>query len=562
MRILRQNKKRLAALAAALLLLGAAALCEAGDGDRYALRLRELGFLSSSETGEDESVLSRAVFNFQKANAIPANGILDPTTLEKLLSPDAVGFAEYIEQYCRPADTDIALTFRDSGKQVKNLQTRLNELGYYGGEISGEYSMETACAVALFETVNGCEPDGLADERTMGRLLSPSAIPLGTFEYLETIVPGDRGANVKYMQALLKSLGYFDGECTGVYGDSTKKAVVAFEQRNGFEESGVWTILYTVMGKNARAIDFRNAKAEEKKITLKQGDTGYLVRELKKRLSELGYYSGTIDAYFDERTRLSVAAFQEANFLNVSGEADEETNLALESDSCADMDEFSALCETKAVKMGDVSYAVYLMCRRLQALGYPVEAVWEYDEQVAQAVRVFQYAQGLDLSDGVRAEDRVLMNSSSALSYAEARPVADSIVARLSRDEMRSRLVREARGLVGAPYEAGQTGSEYFGIGGFTYYCYALEGIEMQPTAALQLDGARESGRLTDDRAYALPAAQLFFRDENQLYTGILSGEGTVIYASPSLGAVTEARLDGILEKYEFIGIAERVDGT
>ena len=62
--------------------------------------------------------------------------------------------------------------------------------------------------------------------------------------------------------------------------------------------------------------------------------------------------------------------------------------------------------------------------------------------------------------------------------------------------------------------------------------------------------------------AYALPAAQLFFRDENQLYTGILSGEGTVIYASPSLGAVTEARLDGILEKYEFIGIAERVDGT
>ena len=58
----------------------------------------------------------------------------------------------------------------------------------------------------MFEAVNGFEPDGYADRYVMGRLLSPSAIPISGFENLKTLSFGDKGAMVKYAQRLLKSM--------------------------------------------------------------------------------------------------------------------------------------------------------------------------------------------------------------------------------------------------------------------------------------------------------------------------------------------------------------------
>ena len=53
-----------------------------------------------------------------------------------------------------------------------------------------------------------------------------------------TCQPGDKGDNVRKVQKRLKALGYLEGNVDGDYGNQTKKAVKAFQQRNGLSVTG------------------------------------------------------------------------------------------------------------------------------------------------------------------------------------------------------------------------------------------------------------------------------------------------------------------------------------
>ena len=57
------------------------------------------------------------------------------------------------------------------------------------------------------------------------------------------------------------------------------------------------------------------------------------VEELQRRLSELGYLSGTVDGYFGSVTRNAVAEFQRANDLPANGVVDRTTREAIYSDN-------------------------------------------------------------------------------------------------------------------------------------------------------------------------------------------------------------------------------------
>ena len=530
---------------------------EAAEGSRETIiaRLRALGFLSVSNTGEMESDLYDAVFNFQKANGIPASGSLDPTTSQSILSEDAVSFSAYLESYSRPVETDLALGFKDSGKNVRNLQSALSDLGYYTGELSEEYTVETACAVALFEAVNGFEPDGYADRYVIGKLLSPSALGFSGFERLQTLAFGDRGVLVKYCQRLLQSLGYFEGAVSGVFGENTRKAVISFEQHNGLEPTGTWQISYTVMARNARALSKSDALAKELAEVLSPGDKSYRVYEIKLRLSKLGYYTGALDEVFDERLQNAILAFQEANSLDMTGIADTGTQERLYADDCVQMTAFALEKEVCALQYGQTGYGVYLMTRRLQQLGYPLETGRTYDDQVSAAVTVFQYAQDLDVIGAVDPDARRLMNSSRALTYTQAIPIAREKQAQSEQAQEYAAFMQAVDALIGKPYEAGMTGPDSFGIGGFTYYCYSMIQTDIPPTAALQLDSAQQSGALISDIAQINGGSQLFFRDQNQLYTGIVTRDQKLAYASPSQGKVVQAEVSTLLEQYEFAGL-------
>ena len=63
------------------------------------------------------------------------------------------------------------------GQNVKDLQSRLYTLGYYTGEIDGQFGAATKEAVLAFQRRNGLGADGIVGEETRSRLFSAEARP-------------------------------------------------------------------------------------------------------------------------------------------------------------------------------------------------------------------------------------------------------------------------------------------------------------------------------------------------------------------------------------------------
>ena len=58
----------------------------------------------------------------------------------------------------------------DSGEDVRELQERLNQLGYDCGEADGEFGTKTKNAVVQFQTKHGLKPDGVVGRKTWAEL--------------------------------------------------------------------------------------------------------------------------------------------------------------------------------------------------------------------------------------------------------------------------------------------------------------------------------------------------------------------------------------------------------
>ena len=63
------------------------------------------------------------------------------------------------------------------GEKVWKLQERLTNLGYYSGDLDGQFGQGTRDAVIAFQKKNGLDPDGYAGEETQKILYSEDAVP-------------------------------------------------------------------------------------------------------------------------------------------------------------------------------------------------------------------------------------------------------------------------------------------------------------------------------------------------------------------------------------------------
>ena len=63
------------------------------------------------------------------------------------------------------------------GEKVWKLQERLTNLGYYSGDLDGQFGQGTRDAVIAFQKKNGLDPDGYAVEETQKILYSEDAVP-------------------------------------------------------------------------------------------------------------------------------------------------------------------------------------------------------------------------------------------------------------------------------------------------------------------------------------------------------------------------------------------------
>lgn len=80
-----------------------------------------------------------------------------------------------------PADptAEPPLQHGSRGDEVLKLQTRLQQLGYYHGELDGQFGAGTQEAVIAFQKANGLAADGMAGEETRRILYSNDAKAYG-----------------------------------------------------------------------------------------------------------------------------------------------------------------------------------------------------------------------------------------------------------------------------------------------------------------------------------------------------------------------------------------------
>ena len=97
---------------------------------------------------------------------------LTPTPLPQM--PDSV-WAEAVN----PAEPtpEPPLSSGSRGEKVEELQKRLQALGYYDGDIDGQFGPGTRGAVVEFQKNNGLDTDGLAGTETLNLLYSQDAKP-------------------------------------------------------------------------------------------------------------------------------------------------------------------------------------------------------------------------------------------------------------------------------------------------------------------------------------------------------------------------------------------------
>lgn len=146
-----------------------------------------------------------------------------------------------------------------------------------------------------------------------------AAITLPSFAAAsETLKQGSSGTAVKQVQQKLKDLGYYTGSVDGIFGATTKKAVMNFQKGKGLTADGV------VGSATLSALGLGSSSA-----TLRQGDQGNKVKEVQQKLKNWGYYQGTADGIFGQATKTAVINFQKNNGLPADGIVGSKTFAAL-----------------------------------------------------------------------------------------------------------------------------------------------------------------------------------------------------------------------------------------
>lgn len=109
---------------------------------------------------------------------------------------------------------------------VRDIQVKLQQLGYEPGPIDGMYGPRTKQAVVAFQHQEGLDVDGSAGPRTKNRL-NARTYPGHPIHF---------GARGDYVKRIQRAVGTRDD---GIFGPKTEEAVCAFQRQHHLETDGV-----------------------------------------------------------------------------------------------------------------------------------------------------------------------------------------------------------------------------------------------------------------------------------------------------------------------------------
>jgi len=166
------------------------------DVKRVQEYLFKLGYYKGKISGNYLEGTTAATNAFQKQNGLEGTGVADVSTQKLLFSGNAlakdapastldpemdVGDINDVVMVADGADNEASLEKAEyaqklrrgaKGANVKLVQQRLMELGYFNGPVSGNYMNKTVEAVKKFQEINGLKNDGITGEETWNRLFS------------------------------------------------------------------------------------------------------------------------------------------------------------------------------------------------------------------------------------------------------------------------------------------------------------------------------------------------------------------------------------------------------
>jgi peptidoglycan hydrolase-like protein with peptidoglycan-binding domain len=291
------------------------------------LSLKQLNFFVGNPTGYFGLVTKDAVIRFQKNKGLFVDGIAGSRTITAIeqslvnVSNDAVGGENSI------------LRLGSRGAEVTSLKNRLQQLGYFKGNINDYFGSYTRDVVIRFQKDKGLTPDGIVGAKTqqaIDKAIAPetSDLTVGSCSNgkCPTLRANDKGRYVTYLQTRLRHWGYFTSNPNGNYDSKTVEAVKRFQRDKGLFVDGAvgpqtWQTIETSKVKESNKCD---------KTTLQRGDKGECVSKLQEMLRELDYFKANSTDYYGSETWEAVRKFQLDTELPPNGIVDPLTWKALE----------------------------------------------------------------------------------------------------------------------------------------------------------------------------------------------------------------------------------------
>ncbi|MEH2307754.1 peptidoglycan-binding domain-containing protein [Nostoc sp.] len=189
---------------------------------RLQQRLRQLGYLNANATGKFGPMTRDAVIKFQRNYRIAANGIVNRQTWNALLGSS-------------PTQARSSL----STQQVRELQGRLQQLGYFNTSPTGKIGPMTRDAVIKFQRNYRLPVNGIANAQVLDAVrrvsTGGSITQQPSRDYLTL---GDRGDNVALVQERLSQLGFSNTNPDGFFSDYTRASVISFQQYSRINATG------------------------------------------------------------------------------------------------------------------------------------------------------------------------------------------------------------------------------------------------------------------------------------------------------------------------------------
>ena len=203
--------------------------------------LKTLGYYDGSVTGNFGRLTKEAVYNFQKANGLSADGVAGAKTLSsisgKLSGNSSSGNSSSSGNNSSGSsssnnssdsstllNTSVMLQQGSSSSEVLKLQNMLASLGFYTGNKTGNFGALTADAVMAYQKSKGLTADGIAGKKTLAAINADysgkGSTSAGTTN--GTTAPSTQTAgNVIYENFYNWRRNYANGEYCTVYDFST-----------------------------------------------------------------------------------------------------------------------------------------------------------------------------------------------------------------------------------------------------------------------------------------------------------------------------------------------------